>query len=80
MKKEHELKKKALEKELYDHYVKIMEGMLKWCIHNQPEDIETFTSIFRIDKQEAALKAMEDTLKKWRPNNDTKREAKKSDS
>lgn len=79
MSPEQELKKKTLEKEMYDHYVKVMESMLKWCIYNQPEDIEVITKVFKVDRQPIALKAMGDVLNKWRHTNDNKSSSKKRD-
>lgn len=68
MDKEHQLKKALVEKELYEHYEKIVEGMLKWCIYDQPEDITVMTSAFKINKQEIALKAFSNVLEKWNEN------------
>lgn len=66
MKKDHALKKAALEKEALDHYTKVFDHMFRWCIYNQPQDIETVLTVFGVDKKELTIKACEEVLEKWK--------------
>lgn len=62
------LKKATMEKEAYDHYYKIIDKMVQWCIYNQPEDVDVFFTVYGVDKTAITLKAMEDVLNKWKEN------------
>ena len=66
MSPEEKIRKAALEKEAGDHYFKIFDETIKWCIFKQPEEIEVMLSVFAVDKKTLALEACEKALKKWR--------------
>lgn len=68
MNKEQVLKKVSTEAELYTHYTKIMEAMLKWCIFDQPDDIKVFISAFGVDTRRLAVKAMKEVVEKYESN------------
>lgn len=63
--KEELIKKANTEAELYDHYLKIMDGMVKWCIFKQPDEIKVFATAFGISTKELTLKAMREVLEKY---------------
>lgn len=62
---EEQLKKVLVENQLLEHYEKIMESMIKWCVFDQPDDISTVATAFGIDLQMLTIHAMKKTLKKW---------------
>ena len=66
MSNEKEIGKAAIEKDAYDHYVKVIDGMMKWCVYKQPEQIDLMFNAFKVNKRELTIKAVEDVLKKWK--------------
>ena len=68
MNDEQKLKQAAVQKEAYDHYYKVFDKMVHWCIFDQPDNVDVFFTAFGIDRKETAIKACEDVLAKWKKN------------
>ena len=69
---EQALLKANIENQMRDHYEKVIDGMVRWCIFEQEESLDTVMKAFGIDPKIITIEILEKILAKYKePLNDS---------
>lgn len=57
--------KARIEATLEEHYQKVVNGMIRWCLFEQDETLETMVSTFGVDRKKILKKCINKAIDKW---------------
>lgn len=63
-----EFHKEKVEEQAKEHFSKVIDGMIKWCLFEQEETLDVTFSAFGVDKKKVISECIKESCERWKLN------------